>query len=213
MGLETLFEALAALAAAALGIIALHSFTPSPVRPPIWVSGLGLLISVTCVGVLRIFTAPYSDLLETALLTLALNAALFASWIDLKIKMTPDVAAVLIGGAGIVLSYAHGHMLSALLAAGLVTVILLVSSQVTRPRASHSSPLGTGDILMGAGLGFWLSPELVPIALVISVGLAIFCGLVLAYRTGEALNTQLIPFIPALCLGFLGVTMITKGLT
>ncbi len=198
----------AVVGGAALAGFILQIWTPGSARlstleySVLVVSCVGLIWGLLALGLLE------SQLIVLFCLTVSITSALYAAWVDLRIKMSPDIAPALIGVSALAGALWDQMLLRAVIASGLATLILFVASRIIRPPAGRKTALGSGDIVMVATLGLWVSPQFVPYALLIAVASTLLLYGLLIYLDKQKSKPLLIPFIPGLCLGFMGLAVI-----
>lgn len=123
---------------------------------------------------------------------------------DLRSKLLPDVLTLPLLAAGLVVSFAHGELISGLL--GLVTAgAALVALTLIGGAAFGREAFGWGDVKLGAALGAWVGwPAILALLLVAFVLGGIVGLLVMAVRAARrawAWGQVEIPFGPFLAAG------------
>lgn len=167
-----------------------------------------LALAIPLTIVIGLIVLYFTDGVVTSIVVaVAISAGALAICTDLAMRKSPDLATLIIAFCGLLVAFQSGSLTGALLSSAVAVIILLVARAMTSARLGQSSGLGDGDVLMAGALGVWLVPTLVPIALLASVVLALTLAGFTTLTSGQAFSRQVIPFIPALCVGFGGVAV------
>ena len=142
------------------------------------------------------FSVKAQSIPGSLLFAVACGAGAAASSLDLAIRRVHDLNAAAIAAAGLAFA-ALGPGWIPSLAASLGSIAILGLAGLLTSIRTRTAALGTGDILLAGACGLWISPGLLPVALLTAVAATI--ALARPWRTGAPVR---VAFVPGLALGY-----------
>lgn len=115
---------------------------------------------------------------------------------DARTLRIPFLHLGVIGLTAIFMSAISQTLLPSFLAAASAAVTLLIARQLTTYVTENPS-IGIGDIVLSFFLGLWLTPAILPFALIVALTFTALFRLILNGKLGSR-----IPFAPGIALGF-----------
>lgn len=150
-------------------------------------------------GLVALYIAGNGQGFSAALFAGAAAAGAVAAAIDLRHQLLPDLGSAVIALTGLAAAAIDGHVIGSLSAGAVAAAILVLAALIVR-RQGRGKPLGEGDVLLAGACGLWVTPEQIPIALLLAVAFTIVTGFV--SNIGQGKRPTRFAFGPGLVAGF-----------